>query len=866
MIFIPRRAHELPNNKKPSEEVKHNEPLISFRNTFAWILLGEPGAGKTFALKNEAEETGGLFLRIAEFIYNDPEPEWQNKTLFLDGLDEIRSSGKESSTLLTVQKQLKKLRYPPFRITCRAADWYGSTDTEDLKSAALAQEIKILQLASLNENEILDILDAYKIHDRVTFFKKAKEHGIADLLTNPQTLDLLINAIGIDNKWPDTRDEVFKLSCEKLVGEPNKIHRDSERVNPINKNRILDAAGHLSAILLLSGKIGLALDSENSSNHFIQLENCDPPDSEAAFAAIRKKLFRLEEREERVTPYHRNIAEYLASCWLADQIDNKRVPLARILNLLLGSNDRVISGLRGLYGWLALHCKAARKQLIEADSLTVIIYGDAKPMLSENKQHILEKLHEEAKYFTNFLWNTGITHPFGALADPALKNRFKSILQSTDRSDTNQAYVDCVLTILSQGNILDLQDTLYGVIRDDSRWPTVRKSALKIWLRESIPHLALTLLDEITENRITDPDDELAGVLLNKLYPNHIKPENLFKYFYPPKNPNLIAEYAFFWINVLPKQAPVNHLPILIDKIIEQSPVPYYDAIIQHRFTRMANSLLLRGLETHGDMVFDDRLYTWLGIGIDQNCQDQQVITHWLEARPEKYRAVLKICFERCDKQDNVGYCFYKSEQRLRNASPPSQICLWHLNQASISITESLAKLHLSAAVMAFCKQPDTAGLSIEHLRTVGYALNPKGKEWIDELFKCNLPEWQQQMNADNTKRDQKRAKEKESYTSRLIEYLPAVCDGTAPPGIMYELSGVWEKRFLEVNGDTVIDRFKNFYTQGDEALIAAKKGFQLSPFRSDLPSVKEIIHLKNNHKEHLLHASCLIGMELLKK
>src|SRR6185437_9954082 len=230
------------------------------------------------------------------------------------------------------------------------------------------------------------------------------------------------------------------------------------------------------------------------------------------------------------------------------------------------------------------------------------------------------------------------------------------------------------------------------------------------------------------------------------------------------------------------------------------------------------------------------------------------------------YRSLLRICFELCDKQDKTGYCLYKSEQRLRNARPPANIGLWHLEQVPIATTNNLAKLYFSAAMNAFYNQPDKGGLSLEYLRNKANTIHPQAKEWLDELSKSDYPAWRQQMATDEGTRTQKKIKQKENHAARLTKHLPAITNGTAHPSIMHELSGVWEKRFLEVNGDTVIDRFKNFYAEGTEILRVAEKGFQLSPFRPDLPSVKEIIKLRINHKEHFLHASCLIGLELLQE
>lgn len=113
-----------------------------------------------------------------------------------------------------------------------------------------------------------------------------------------------------------------------------------------------------------------------------------------------------------------------------------------------------MAGLRGLYGWLALHCHAARRRLIEADPLTVVVYGDVKPMPVADKRLLLAALRREDTRFSAFRWDARTRHVLGALAAPELQHDFKDILQSPERDDVSQAHADCVLDILIHGEAL----------------------------------------------------------------------------------------------------------------------------------------------------------------------------------------------------------------------------------------------------------------------------------------------------------------------------------------------------------------------------------------------------------------------------
>lgn len=99
MVFVPRsvkQLSQLPDGGSDTEAVG----LDSLRSVPAWVLLGEPGAGKSKAFKSEAQAAKGLHLTIAEFVYSDIDEAWKDKCLFLDGLDEVRASATAQSILL----------------------------------------------------------------------------------------------------------------------------------------------------------------------------------------------------------------------------------------------------------------------------------------------------------------------------------------------------------------------------------------------------------------------------------------------------------------------------------------------------------------------------------------------------------------------------------------------------------------------------------------------------------------------------------------------------------------------------------------------------------------------------------------------
>ena len=76
--------------------VSEGEKLSDFRTAHAYVLLGEPGAGKSTAFEEERRNDGNAVeVTARRFIRRSLEahPEWRGATLLIDGLDEVRAGG-----------------------------------------------------------------------------------------------------------------------------------------------------------------------------------------------------------------------------------------------------------------------------------------------------------------------------------------------------------------------------------------------------------------------------------------------------------------------------------------------------------------------------------------------------------------------------------------------------------------------------------------------------------------------------------------------------------------------------------------------------------------------------------------------------
>jgi len=112
--YISRTCTEDRSNESPRSLLDYRNPSVSY------VLLGEPGAGKSECFVEEAKQPACEYIVARKFARAKDVDQWKNRTIFIDGLDEMRAGGGDGRIPLEdICSKLKELGYPPFRISCR---------------------------------------------------------------------------------------------------------------------------------------------------------------------------------------------------------------------------------------------------------------------------------------------------------------------------------------------------------------------------------------------------------------------------------------------------------------------------------------------------------------------------------------------------------------------------------------------------------------------------------------------------------------------------------------------------------------------------------------------------------------------------
>lgn len=208
-------ARDRPEDARP-------RPFSDFSDAPNIILLGDPGAGKTYLFRESALAEQARFITARAFL-TMPAGTLRRQVLFIDGLDEKRAGRGDRETVDAVVTKLFSVAPSKVRISCRVADWLGESDL-----AAMAPYFDqqagacVLHLESLSRPEQIDVLAGQRVEAGAAayFLEEARVRGLADFLDNPQNLIMLWRAVQTGS-WPSTRRQLFELSTELMLQEPN---------------------------------------------------------------------------------------------------------------------------------------------------------------------------------------------------------------------------------------------------------------------------------------------------------------------------------------------------------------------------------------------------------------------------------------------------------------------------------------------------------------------------------------------------------------------------------------------------------------------------------------------------------------------
>lgn len=898
MVIVDRTCRELLREAEdPTGGVTWGEPkpLGAFRSRRAYVLLGDPGAGKTTEFSREQVALGNesavvVSARDLRTFDVHSQPDWWNRTLFIDSLDEARAGATNLGTVLDdIRAKLAQLNKPSFRLCCREADWLGPTDRQHLRVVSPDFEVTVLRLDPLDRDSTDQLLRlGHRIEDPAAFMRAAHLNGVYGLLGNPLTLDLLARVVKQRGDWPHSRADLLDRACRLLAGEHNAEHRAIRTPLTLSPDTAVDSAGYLCTLLLVAGMDSVSVSGDVAAPGVAFLDELsDPPGSlsrQALEQVLHTKLFTAGAAPQALAPLHRQVSEYLAGRHLARRIE-MGLPAGRVVSLITAPSDgRGVTGLRGLSAWLAAYSPEARWRLIAADPVGVGLYGDIGRFDLADKERLIEAFSESLdsgeEYWDETAW------AFRSLASPELVPSISEVLNRLRERRGDDRSASLVLGLLEHAEAPDsvagLSEGLVAVVEDDGVPTFLRKQALDAYLHLSTSDpergvVLKNLLEEIGDGSISDPDADLRGTLLGELYPAVLGPSELWDHLVARGRDGYLGILWGFKKKTLLERAQDHDVVELLDTLHARADglVP---ALKAARSDELPQLLLERALAAQGETVDPQRLSGWLTtvrrVWMYSGRGSSAGIRSWLEERPPIQKAVLLASLRQWAADGPTQGATFWQRDVLHGSRLPSDFGRWCLDQAvALATTEpDVAQELLGRAYESSNDLSMDEDLAAETIRERIREL-PVLVHRFDELTRPSLMPREDESDHGIEEEWRRRAdeyrREREELRQGWVEYLrdneADLRENRFPPPDLHELAKSYLGLFVDDDEDAAPTTRVSDFVGADQQLVdAVLTGLAGAVLRDEVPSVEETILLYSDSRHSSMAYPVLASMDLV--
>jgi len=855
-IYIPRTL--LMNKGESKERTVSEDEVASL--TPPLIILGDPGLGKTRLSESLSEKLSGRRMTAGTFCRNeDPNPKAlaPGELLIIDGLDEI-ASATGGVGVDEVLRKLSRIGKPRFILSCRSADWQGSTDRHKIDQDYGAEPIA-LHLQPFSIAEATRFLSSYD--DGINSEEVLNEldgRDLGELYGNPLTLTLLAELAKEGTGLPKSRAELFDRACELLLREANRGHQRSTPATSSLDN-LLDSAGAIFVHLLLSGSLGVAdRPRQDVPAGFVPLTEFDGiPRAPQANAVIRTRLF-TSVGENLFIPLHRMIAEYLGARWLVRRLSDG-LSERRALQALTSANG-VPTTLRGLHAWLAHFKPALADRCIRTDPYGVLRYGEPGLLPESRARQLLSSLAalaEEDPYFRSEDWGR---HSVAGLARPELRDEILNILKNPNR---HIHLSTVVLEALAGSSLTELiASDLLALVKDRSAGYVERFNAAEALISSHI-HIDwagllvdLKTAEELSSSRLRldiikqtrgrgIPGDQIVDAIVDH--------EGLSR-------SDQDDDYVLGVTWRLPKQlAPLLAAEVLdsIGSRLAAAEKPPGWAVSRDLLTTIQR-LVARVLDEEA-LATAQRLWSWIRFledGRSQHLQEAQQIADFLKAHTNLRREIQAIAIAGADINytisDVISHVLPSVSDGLALTVEDTVELL-----GEIASKESLSSLDIELwiALIRTRLTMDDDNDVVRHAAGEVVQHHPELESRWQQLTHPSDAPWRRDHEEREAARRESRQRRFDQHRASFQPHRDAIALGETL-GALHGMANAYLGRFVDLENDSEpVERLRSWL--GDDLTAAALTGFVAFLSRPDLPSVETIgaAHAENRefHAETIM-------------
>ena len=288
------------------------------------------------------------------------------------------------------------------------------------------------------------------------------------------------------------------------------------------------------------------------------------------------------------------------------------------------------------------------REIIKTDP-QVLLRSDVATADVQDRAALVEtllKLYDEERLLDR---DVGIQRRYGKLAHPNLAEQLEPFI----RDRTKGIIVRRVAVDIAEAcELRGLLTVLADLALDPSESLPVRVNAAYAVTRIGDDATKARLKPLVTGEAGDDPDDELKGCALRAVWPNHLKPKELFSVLTEPKQSSFVGAYHMFIASDLPKSLEPSHLPDALLWIGMQGS----RHTIDYSFRKLVDAIIILGWEhldfpgvleafaeaafsriKHHDSLVEDRSDYSLDTQIrEDHAKRRRLLGSMVFARPEK--------------------------------------------------------------------------------------------------------------------------------------------------------------------------------------------------------------------------------------
>lgn len=586
------------------------------------VFLGEPGIGKSYAIRHALERTRAvrkdagatiLFRELSSYItdtllvddvFKSQEfASWQQHGgelhVFLDSFDECLQRVDSVAELLATQlERLPSVQNLFFRIASRTAEWRAPLE-DALRGRWGKESVGVYELAPLTRDQVLMAATVH-LSKPEQFVEDVIVNEVVSFAIKPLTLDLLIRVWQEHGgSLPPTQREIYQQGSLALCSDSEKRQTPKLR-RELSAEQRLAVAAHIAAATFFCNRAAVwtgasevqkpaaDLSLAELATGFVTVKGQRVPVSEPALRETLDTGLFTSRGRNRLGWAHQTYGEFLAARYLLQEGLTAR----QALDLLTHPHDadrKLIPQLQEVAAWAAVPGTELFNHLARVQP-DVLLRSDVATADTRHKSALVEALMAAFAHDTVESDWWGMRKRFRKLAHPGLVQQLRGHLSNGQQAAEARVEAIAMVEACELHALIPLLAKL-AINSDEAqavrRWAAV--TVAKSTDAKSKKRLRPLALGQTG----TDPDDELRGAGLMACWPEHLTADELFSSLTEP-NDRIHGLYHAFLRDGLARKLAACDMPAALAWV---ESCPKRDASFDGRYGRLVTSILDRAAD-----------------------------------------------------------------------------------------------------------------------------------------------------------------------------------------------------------------------------------------------------------------------------